>query len=240
MVSSLEIYVLNKALKLYQPENGFRTCMDSVLLAAACPAQPGHTILDLGSGVGGAGLCVLYRVPDTHLTGIEIQGDHIPLAEKNAQSNNLSERCVFIHDDIRTYKDPRNFDHVICNPPYMEDGTHLKSPHTKKALAHGGNTNTEDWTACAYRCLKPGGSFTMIHRADQTDKIIQSFTGKFGAIDIIPLWPKAGSAAAKRVIIRALKDRKSPAKLHAGLVLHEADGTYTLQAQNILRAGESL
>ena len=58
----------------------------------------------------------------------------------------------------------------------------------------------------------------------------------FGAIEIIPLWSRAG-IEAKRVIIRAIKDRKTPARIHAGLVLHELDGSYTEAADAVLRDG---
>jgi tRNA1Val (adenine37-N6)-methyltransferase len=38
-------------LHLWQPRTGFRAATDPVLLAAACPAQPGDSVLDLGTGV---------------------------------------------------------------------------------------------------------------------------------------------------------------------------------------------
>ncbi len=92
----------------------------------------------------------------------------------------------------------------------------------------------KDWISCAHRSLKSGGSFTIINRADATDKIIREMGRKFGAIEIIPLWPKEG-IQAKRVIIRSIKDRKSPATLHAGITLHKDDGDYTAAAERILR-----
>ena len=229
-----EIYVLNKKIRLLQPADGFRTCLDSVMLAAACPAQGGDHVLDLGTGVGGAGLCVLFRVPDVKLTGIEIQPDHVDLAIQNAAQNNMAARAEFICADICDFKNGQ-FDHVITNPPYMEAGTHLASPSDKKARAHNhDDTTLTDWIDAAFRNLKSGGSFTIIHRADQTDKIILGFGKRFGEIEIIPLWPKTG-VAAKRVIIRALKDRRSPAMLHPGLVLHRENGDYTDEAEAILR-----
>ena len=48
-----------------------------------------------------------------------------------------------------------------------------------------------------------------------------------GEIEIIPLWPRAG-VAAKRVILRAIRNRKTPTVIHPGLVLHEADGAGVL------------
>jgi len=79
----------------------------------------------------------------------------------------------------------------------------------------------------------------MIHRADFVDKIVQGLGKKFGQIEIIPLWPRAGDPA-RRVIVRALKDRRSPAKIHPGIILHNEDGSYTAAADWILRKGEAL
>lgn len=234
-----EIYVLDKQVRLRQPAGGFKTSLDSVMLAAACPTAVGDHILDLGAGVGGASFCVLYRVPGTQITGVEIQPDHVALATENIALNNADGRAAFIHADIRDY-DGGPFDHVICNPPYLEAGTHTPSPSEKKARAHGhGETTLTDFLDAGFRNLKSGGSFTIIHRADMSDKIIQGLGKKFGAIEIIPLWPRAG-VAAKRVIIRALKDRRSPAILHAGLVLHEENGDYTPETDAVLRRAAAL
>lgn len=234
-----EIHVLNKQVRLLQPADGFRTSLDSVILAAACPARPGDHILDLGTGVGGAGLCVLFRIPDTKLTGIDIQNDHIELAVKNAALNGMEGRASFTASDICDYNGPR-FDHVIINPPYLEAGAHLLSPQEKKAIAHGhSETTLKDWLKAAFTHLKSGGSLTIIHRADQIDKIIQGLGKSYGAIEIIPLWPRLG-VQAKRVILRAIKDRHTPTTLHAGLILHQDNGEYTAETEVILRKAAKL
>lgn len=232
MTDPVEIYVLDKRVKLLQPVDGFRTSLDSVMLAAACPAKLGQSVLDLGCGVGGAGLCVLERVKGTCLTGVDIQFDHIEMARENAVMNKA--QAEFIVSDIMDFRSDERFDHVICNPPYMEEGAHTPSPKIKKATAHGHDLLVKDWIDAGFEHLKSGGSYTMIHRADMTDKIIQGMGKRFGAIEIIPLWPRAGQNA-KRVIVRSVKDRKTPATLHAGIVLHQEDGSYTDAADAILR-----
>lgn len=242
MSATQEIYVLNKRLKLLHSEKGFKTSIDSVLLAAACPAKAGEHILDMGCGVGGAGLCVLARVAGVYLTGVEIQGEHAALASRNAIVNNMQERCEFITADIRDYREEKKFNHVICNPPYLEGQTHLRSPSEEKAIAMGhedASVSVKDWVDCAHFCLKSNGTLTMIHRADKIVDILQALGKRFGAVEIIPLWPKAGDNA-KRVIVRAIKDRKTPATLHAGLIIHRDDGTYTAAAEAVFRDAEAL
>jgi tRNA1(Val) A37 N6-methylase TrmN6 len=87
--------------------------------------------------------------------------------------------------------------------------------------------------------LRPRGGLTVIHRADRVDELLVSLHKKAGAVEVIPLWPRAG-VAAKRVIVRARKGLKSPAVIHPGLVLHQADGRFTPQAEAILRGALSL
>lgn len=235
MSGAEEIFVLDKRVRLLQPPDGFRTSLDSVMLAAACPAKQNEHILDLGCGVGGAGLCVLTRIPDTQLTGIDIQQDHIDLATKNASLNEIESRASFFMSDICDYNGGK-FDHIICNPPYQETGERTQSPSSKKetAHAHQADITLQDWIDCAVRNLKAKGSLTIIHRADQVDKILQSLKGRFGGCEIIPLWPKENTPA-KRVIIRAYRDSRSPASIHPGLILHKENGDYTDTADNILR-----
>ena len=66
------IHVLDKNVELLQHQDGFKTSIDAVLLAAACPVQTEERILDLGCGVGSASFCALKRIDDTTLKGIDI------------------------------------------------------------------------------------------------------------------------------------------------------------------------
>ncbi|MCZ7643207.1 MAG: hypothetical protein M5U33_11605 [Pseudorhodoplanes sp.] len=64
---------LGGRLKLLQPRRGHRFGHDAILLAASVPARPGERTVELGSGVGAAGLALMARVADLHLTMIEIE-----------------------------------------------------------------------------------------------------------------------------------------------------------------------
>lgn len=236
------IHVLNKSLALQQIEGGFRTSTDSVLLGAACPAKTGDSILDLGCGVGSAGLCVLYRVDGSILTGIDIQDDHVQVATQNAQLNDMEDRACFVCSDIRDEHDIGTFSHVISNPPYKEAGAHIPSPSNKKALAMGHQDEAltlQDWITCAWKHIKGQGSLTMIHEAEKTDDIIHNLYSvkggrRFGNVEIFPIYSKF-EEPANRVIIRAWKHRKSGTILHFGIIMHQADGIYTKEAEDVLR-----
>lgn len=233
------ITVLGGRVQLKQPENGFRTAIDAVLLAAACPVKKNQSLLDLGCGVGSAGLCVAARTPDIQLHGIDIQHDHIKLAQENAALNNVNAtfETADITDKIPAWREEGYlYDHVICNPPFLDDGTHLKSPSESRAtaLGHQEETSLEIWLDACFFPLKHKGTLSLIHRADHMDRIIALLKKRFGKIELIPLWPKEGQPA-KRVIIRATKNSNSPAIIHPGIILHEENGYYTKDAEEILR-----
>jgi tRNA1(Val) A37 N6-methylase TrmN6 len=237
-----EITVLGQKVRLLQlAKGGFRTSLDSVMLAAACLAKPGDKVLDMGCGVGGASFCLLHRVPDITLTGVEWEQAYFELAVQNAQLNKCEKQTEFMCADIREFNPSSKpiFDHIMVNPPYREAGDHTPSPDDIKAQALGHqdeDLSLEDWITAAHRLVKSGGSFTIIYPTVGTDRIIRALGKKFGAIEIIPLWPREGEDS-KRVIIRARKDRKTPCSLRAGLVLHKIDGSYTAEADSILRDG---
>ena len=236
------IHVLNRSISLFQAPDGFRTSMDSVMLAAACPIQAGQTVLDLGCGVGSAGLCVLRRVENTTLVGVDIQSDHIELSLKNAKNNDMADRASFICADIRHELKINTFDHIICNPPYKRAGAHKHSPSPSKAQAMGhleDSSNLQSWITRAWHHIKGQGSLTIVHEAEQADSIIHALYSengrrRFGAVEIIPLYPKAATPA-KRVLIRAYKHKKGGTILHPGIIMHEVDGSYTKEANDILR-----
>src|SRR6266571_2659777 len=84
--------VLGGRLRLRQPKRGHRVGHDAILLAAACPARVGERAVDLGAGVGAAGLALAARVPGTAVTLVEIDSRLAALAAENAQLNGLAAR----------------------------------------------------------------------------------------------------------------------------------------------------
>jgi ribosomal protein L11 methyltransferase len=60
--------------------------------------RPGDTVLDLGSGSGILSIAAV-KLGATRGIGIEIDGDAIVVAERNAAQNGVSARCTFLEGD---------------------------------------------------------------------------------------------------------------------------------------------
>src|SRR5258708_29089772 len=87
---------LGGQLRLRQPRSGHRAGHDAMLLAAATPAHSGDRVVDLGAGVGAAGLAVARRVPGVELVLVEIEADLAGLARGNAASNAISADVIVL------------------------------------------------------------------------------------------------------------------------------------------------
>jgi tRNA1(Val) A37 N6-methylase TrmN6 len=232
--------LLGGRVQLHQPAQGYRVAIDPVLLAAAVPARRGEHVLDLGTGVGAAALCLAMRVAECRVTGVELDDELVAIARRNADANGLAERFVVAAADVRAA--PGNaFDHVMANPPFAEAGRGTASPSAARQRANvEGEAGLAAWVDAAFAAARAGGSVTIIHRADRVAELLQAFAraGAGGSV-LYPLWPKAG-ADAKRVLVQGTKGSRAPARVGAGLVLHEAEGAYSRAAQAVLREGAAL
>ena len=230
--------LLGGRVRLTQPKAGYRVAIDPILLAAAIDAMPLDHVLDAGCGTGAAALCLAARLPDCRVTGVEHNPELAVLARENVMANGMDGRIDIVEASLADYAG--GFDQVMSNPPFYEGDAHTRSPHATKAMAHGEvSLDLAGWVKAADRLLKPGGRLALIHRADRVGDMLRAFEGRFGAAVIFPLWPKAG-VEAKRVIVTAIKGRRTLPRLLPGLVLHQADGAYTAAAEAILRDAATL
>jgi tRNA1(Val) A37 N6-methylase TrmN6 len=86
--------------------------------------------------------------------------------------------------------------------------------------------------------LAPGGRFVMIHRPDALSVIVAAIGSRLGSLALLPVHPAAG-ASAHRLLVSGLKGSKAPLRIAPGLILHQADGRLTAEAEAIHR-GERL
>jgi tRNA1(Val) A37 N6-methylase TrmN6 len=226
-----------------QPATGYRAAVDPVLLAASVPAATRGSVLELGCGAGAALLCLAHRLPNLKIVGLERDPALAALARDNAAANGMAERVGILAGDLLAPPDRlagNAFDAVIANPPYLEPGrAGDRGRGAKRAATVEGAADLAAWVTAALGFAKPKGRVVFIHRADRLADLLAAFGNRAGGVVVFPLWPKLG-APAKRVIVTARKGVKSPLKLAAGMVLHEADGRYTPAANAILRDGAGL
>jgi tRNA1(Val) A37 N6-methylase TrmN6 len=238
--------VLGGRLVLRQPLRGHRVGHDAILLAAATVAASGDHAVDLGSGVGGAGLALARRIEGVAVTLVDIDPALTALAAGNAQRNGLSDRvravCLDVAASAAAFAAaglaPESAACVLMNPPF--NVVQQPSPDRARRTAHAATDETlRQWLRSASRLLCGDGVVTLIWRADGLADVLAALNKDFGAITVLPVHSKPG-AAAIRVLVRATKASRAPLALLPGFLLADADGKPTAAAEAVLRNGEAL
>ncbi len=232
---------------LLQPEKGVRAGIDAVFLAASIPAVAGERLVEAGIGSGVVSLCLNARTPGLEITGLEIDARSAALARRNIARNNAQEAVRIIEADVTARGqvlqeqgiEPDAYDHVFANPPYYDEGSGQASDIPGKSAAHMlRRGDLAKWIKFMVRCVRPGGSISMVHRPGALGEIINALTGRAGQIRILPLFPRPG-AAAIRIIVQARKASRAPLAILPGLALQDETGSYCPRAEAVLRMGKS-
>lgn len=235
---------LGGRITLVQPRRGYRAGIDPVLLAAAIPARPGQAVLDLGCGVGAALFCLGARIPGLDLWGLELQPEYAQLARTNARLAGLTARIET--GDIAAPPDTirqRRFDHVMANPPYFAAGTGPGAADRGRAAARAEQAPLGAWVAAGLRRLMPGGTLTIVQRADRLPDLLAAGPVLGGTVR--PVAPRTGRVATL-VLAQWRKSGRGAFHLAAPLILHEGDrherdgNDYRREVEAILRAAAPL
>jgi len=248
---------LGGRLHLLQPRRGHRFGHDAILLAAAVPAKSGERAIDLGAGVGTAGLALAKRIDGVSLTLVEIDPALCELARKNAARNEMANRVAVVTLDVGAPASAfeqaglklASADYVLMNPPFNDAVRAQASPDVARRAAHVAEQGSiEVWVDAAARLVRPGGMLTLIYRADGLDDVLAALTRDYESANVLPIYPKPG-APPIRVIVQAMRrtqagDQKLRAEnlrttgtknASAGLCLNGADGRPAPEAEAVLR-----
>lgn len=239
---------LDGRLTIEQPAKGrHRAGLDAVLLAAAVPPSAEGLLVDLGAGVGTAGLAAATRAPGLAVRLAERDDEALRLAALNIARNGLADRVEAVAVDLLGPAKAREAAlgregaaHVICNPPFFGAREVRPSP-TARAEAHvlavGG---LDDWLRVAAATLRPRGRLALIFKGDGLAEILAGLAGRFGAAAITPIHPR-DDAPAHRLLVTAIKGSRGAPHVLPGLVLHPAgSNAYLPRAEAVLRGRAGL
>lgn len=208
---------------LYQQKKGFRFGTDSVLLAwfAASFARRSKdgsykpaSFLELGSGSGGASMCVAARLPNCTIDCLEIMESSCEVLSRNISANHIEDRVRAFNCDIRELPDEirqKQYDIVFSNPPFFSGDKGVRtdasvSSDEKLAARFEENGTAEDFLKVSKsRVIPSTGHIIMVMKADRLSEIMD-------------LMSKYRISPAKMMSIHPLADRKASSFLIAGRI----------------------
>jgi len=237
---------LGGRLRLMQKRTGHRAGHDAILLAAATEARAGDRVVDLGAGIGAAGLALARRVAGIGLNLVEIDPDLAELARANAVANAIAAETVVLDvtADAQAFAahglGPDSVDAMLMNPPFNDPARHRVSPDTARGTAHMATATTlSKWVHAARRILKSKGALTLIWRADGIAEVLSALDHGFGSLQVLPVHGEA-RGPANRILVRATKGGRAPTQIHPALMLNDESGVPNIKVQEILAGKRSL
>lgn len=136
------------------------------------------TILDLGTGSGALLLAALDQWPDARGRGIDRSAEALVVAKDNADRLGMGERAHFFYGDWAEGIADR-FDLILCNPPYVEEGTAADvARHEPHAALFAGLDGLDDYRRLAPqigRLIAPGGLAAIEIGAGQAEAVSALF-----------------------------------------------------------------
>ncbi len=159
--------------RIVQDTGLYRFTSDSVLLSRFVKAKAGERVADFCAGCGIVGLhFYAENFGIKHVTLFELQAEMAELARRTVEINGLE--GVFTVENMAVQDIPpcyrESFSLILCNPPYEKGGFENADP--KKALCRKEIAlPLSELVAAAARCLKFGGRFVLVHRADRLSEL---------------------------------------------------------------------
>ncbi len=226
--------LLGGRVRLLQPRNGYRVAVDPVLLAASISPAAHQTVLDVGAGTGAVSLCLQHRCPDAELHGLERETQFIELARRSTALNKAD--VIFYEGDLTQWEAarPGGYDWVVSNPPFWSPENSRPAKGLRRAAHFLDGMTMGEWVGHCCRLLAHEGRLSLIVPAAVLQDVLSGLSAEMGAAHIVPIWPRAGHPAT-RLIIQAQKGSGASMASLPGLVLHQENGDFTEQAEQILR-----
>lgn len=242
MMETTKDYLLNNRIIIEQPKQGYRIAVDTLLLASTVSESHGCHILDMGCGVGGVMLAIACRLPNTLITGLEIQKEFTILCQRNIEQNKFENRLTIEEGDVLHLPEhlAAQFDQVVMNPPFHDAGRHDGSPNKSKARAHTEQEGEiEKWIQSAATATRDKGVMTMITRFDRRDEMIEKMQKHFPCIHAKPIWSN-DKGKCKRIILRGFKEVEPALVDCKPFILYGSEGRYSQAGDNLLRHAQEM
>jgi tRNA1Val (adenine37-N6)-methyltransferase len=231
------IDALTGSWQLAQRAAGHRHSADDVLTAhrALEEAPGGRLALDLGTGIGGVGLLVLWGLgEEARVVGVEAQAVSHRLLLANVAGNGLAARYEPHLGDLRDFSDARRFPLVTGSPPYFPLGTGIVPADSQKAHARFElRGDVGDYARAAARHLTDDGVFVFCFPSPQRARALAAVAAAGLAVtrvqDVIP-------RATLRPLFALYTCRRSGTlREDAPFVVREEAGALTAEMQAVRR-----
>ena len=161
-------YLPKIKLPIKQDNDGFKINSDTVNLGEFLNIKKSDSVIDIGTN-NGALLLYCSTMTNGKLIGIDINKKALEFAKENMKINNI-DNYLLINEKVQNVFDYK-VDVVISNPPYFSDNLKNSNENIKNSR-HSDHLDLEDLFSNAKRLLKENGSFYMVNRIINYNRVM--------------------------------------------------------------------
>lgn len=200
---------------------------DGVLIGAWAEAASARQVLDVGCGCGVIALMIAQRAAAANITAIDIDPDSVTEATENFNKSRWSNRLQAKLQDFNQINDEHQYDLIISNPPFFDNGV-LPPNAAREKARHSTSLTISTLIEQSKALLSDDGLLCFISPADSRDSIIEACVFNDLAItrtcEVIPV----EGEATKRILweIRHRKAKVMPCKKET-LTIECSSGNYS-------------
>ncbi len=221
--------IISRGLKFFQPAEGFRINIDTLILYDFTLRYIKGGILEIGSAAGILSILLSKYSKSLNVTGVEVNKELFRLSLNNLELHHCKDTVEFINADINEYKNlfkPQTFDFIVTNPPFYKCGTGRISPKHGVDIAHHDRLLTlENLFSAGRYLLKPNGCLIMIFPSFRIGEIFPNARGF--AVEVLRFIHRTSSKSSDIFLMLAKKGGGRQLNIIPPLIVHEGDGYST-------------
>lgn len=163
-------YFQFKQFTVFQDKAAMKVSTDACIQGAIAAQywqknQPGE-ILDIGSGTGLLSLMLAQELHQAEITAMDIEEQAFLQTKENFSQSPWQERLTALHCALQSFPPGKNFEAIICNPPFFHK--HLNSTASDRNIARHDEGLSKDTLARQIRTLlSETGSCCLLYPASE-------------------------------------------------------------------------
>jgi len=150
-----------KEFSIQQDVSAMKVGTDAMILGSLVDSNLKVNGLDIGTGTGVLSLMIAQRNKNICIHAIEIDVESAKEAELNFQNSPWSNRLRIVQADFRKFFPEIQFDLIVSNPPYFENGI-LNESIRKANSRHEDSLPLQELFQKVAEMLAPNGHFWLI------------------------------------------------------------------------------
>jgi tRNA1Val (adenine37-N6)-methyltransferase len=196
---------------------------DALLIGSIAHFTNPKSILDIGTGTGVLAMMCAQRFPEATIEAVELDEQACIDAVHNFTSSPFADRLCLIQSDIKHFQSDKQFDGIICNPPYFEN-SQLSADKSRSRARHTHDLDFDSLIAIISSILSPSGKAWIILPENSNEKWLDLVNQS--PFQLSEKWLIYGKPDKLVRNIYCLQHEATRTQIHS-LTVRQTDGTYT-------------